>query len=79
MRDPFLDSSYLFFKGRPKTPKVRQTFGVHFKLNGLIAMTSDLCRKETFFDEFLCNLNCVGRGSLAEIVGNAPEVEARLH
>ncbi len=75
MWDSFLDSSYLFFIGRPKTPKARQTFGVHFKLNGLIAMTSDLCRKETFLNKLFCNLYGVCCGSLAEIVGNAPEVE----
>jgi len=32
--------------------------------------------KEALLDKFLGDLDCVGRGALAEVVGNAPEVEA---
>jgi len=35
-----------------------------------------LLRKEAFLDELLGNLDGVGCGSLAEVVGHAPEVEA---
>ena len=38
-----------------------------------------LFREETFLDEFLGDLDCVGCSSLAEVVGNAPEVEAGLY
>ena len=35
-----------------------------------------LLRKEALLDEFFGNLNCVCCGSLAEVVGYAPEIEA---
>jgi hypothetical protein len=33
-------------------------------------------REEALLDKFLGDLDGVGRGALAEVVGNAPEVEA---
>ena len=35
--------------------------------------------KEALLDELFGNLHGVGCGSLAEVVGHAPEVEAGLH
>lgn len=44
-------------------------------LSALIVL---LPRKESFFNKFFSNLDSVCRCSLAEIVSNAPEVEAVL-
>jgi hypothetical protein len=35
-------------------------------------------RKEAFLDELFSDLDCVGGGTLAEVVCHAPEVEAGL-